>query len=103
MAWRRLYQRRPSMQPVRLRLAPVPDGVPAAAPFHYGRRALRTGRGMSTSNSAAPRTLGPGMVFAALFALVQRVPANLLRWILVLGRAPRARLPRRPGGVWLGI
>jgi membrane-associated phospholipid phosphatase len=49
---------------------------------------------MSTSNSAAPRTLGPGMVFAAFFALVQRVPANLLRWILVLVRRPRARLPR---------
>ena len=58
---------------------------------------------MNTTNSAAPRTLGPGMVFAALFALLQRVPVNLLRWIVVLGRAPRARPPRWPSGVWLGI
>ena len=56
---------------------------------------------MTTSNSAAPRTFGPGIVFAALFALVQRIPANLLRWIVVLGRAPRARPPRWPAGVWL--
>jgi membrane-associated phospholipid phosphatase len=69
----------------------------------YGRRALRTLRGMSTSNSAVPRTFGPGIVFAALFALVQRIPANLLRWIVVLGRAPRARPPRWPVGVWLAL
>jgi membrane-associated phospholipid phosphatase len=60
----------------------------------YGRRALRTGRGMSTSNNAAPRTLGPGIVFAALSALVQNIPANLLRWILVLVRSPRVPPPR---------
>ncbi len=58
---------------------------------------------MSTSNSAAPQTFGPGIVLAALFALVRRIPVNLLRWIVVLGRAPRARLPRWPGSFWLGI
>ena len=58
---------------------------------------------MTTSNSAAPRTFGPGIVFAALFALVQRIPANLLRWIVVLGRAPRARLPRWPVSFWLAV
>jgi membrane-associated phospholipid phosphatase len=58
---------------------------------------------MTTSNSAAPRTFGPGIVFAALFALVQRIPANLLRWIVVLWRAPRARLPRWPVSFWLAV
>jgi membrane-associated phospholipid phosphatase len=53
---------------------------------------------MSRSNSA--RTVWPAFFFAELSALIQRIPANLLRWIVVLGRAPRARLPRWPVSVW---
>jgi len=56
---------------------------------------------MSTSNGAVPRIVGPVFFFAALSALVQRIPANLLRWFVVLGRGPRARLPRWPVGIWL--
>jgi membrane-associated phospholipid phosphatase len=69
----------------------------------YGRRVLRTGKDMSTSNHAAPRTFAPGIVFAALWALVQRIPTNLARWIVVLLRAPRARPPYWPVGVWLAM
>jgi len=49
---------------------------------------------MSTSNSAAPRTVQTPTGLAALPALVLRIPANLLRWIVVLVRPPRARPPR---------
>ena len=51
---------------------------------------------MSTSNSAAPRTVQTPMALAALLALVRRIPVNLVRWIVVLVRPPRARLPRWP-------
>jgi membrane-associated phospholipid phosphatase len=49
---------------------------------------------MTTSNSAAPRSAWPGLSPAALLALLQRILTNLLHWILVLGRPPRARPPR---------
>lgn len=52
---------------------------------------------MSTSNSAAPPTLPTPAGLAALPALVLRIPTNLARWIAVLARAPRARLPRVDG------
>jgi membrane-associated phospholipid phosphatase len=58
---------------------------------------------MSTSNSAAPRTFGPAIVFAAVSTVVQRIPANLLRWILALVQPPRARSPRWPVGAWLAM
>ena len=48
---------------------------------------------MTTSNSAAPRSVWSGFGTAALLALLQRIPANLVHWILVLGRPPRARPP----------
>jgi membrane-associated phospholipid phosphatase len=69
----------------------------------YGRRVLQTGRGMSTSNDAAPRTFAPGIFFAALWALAQRIPANLTRWIMVLVRPPRARPPRWPVNAWVAL
>ncbi len=53
---------------------------------------------MTTSNSATPQSVWPGFSPAALLALAQRIPTNLVRWILVLGRPPRARLPRWSGG-----
>lgn len=56
---------------------------------------------MSTKDGAAPRTFGPGIVFAAVSTAVQRVPVNLLRWIAVLARSPRTRLPPWPAGAWL--
>ena len=49
---------------------------------------------MSTSNSAAPPTLRNPAGLAALPALVLRIPVNLVRWIAVLVRTPRARPPR---------
>ena len=53
---------------------------------------------MSTSNSAAPPTLQSPAGLAVLPALVLHIPVNLVRWIAVLVRAPRARLPRvNPG------
>jgi membrane-associated phospholipid phosphatase len=48
---------------------------------------------MTTSNSAAPRSVWSGFGPAALLALLQRIPTNLVHWILVLGRPPRARPP----------
>jgi membrane-associated phospholipid phosphatase len=56
---------------------------------------------MSTDNAAAPRTIGPRIAFAAASALVQRIPLNLLRWIMVLMRPPRARPPHWPARFWL--
>ena len=58
---------------------------------------------MSTSNNAARRTLGALIVFAALFAGLKRVGANLWQSILVLGRAPRAKLPRIGGGAVIAV
>ncbi len=58
---------------------------------------------MSTGNSAAPRTLGPTIVFGALFGGVQRMGINLWHSIVVLGRAPRAKLPRMRGGALVAI
>jgi membrane-associated phospholipid phosphatase len=58
---------------------------------------------MTTGNNAAPRTLTPGIAFAAVASAVQRVPANLVRWILALARAPRTRLPRWPARFWLAM
>ncbi len=48
---------------------------------------------MNTSNSAAARILAPG---TAIVAVAQRIPINLLRWIMVLLRPPRVRLPQWP-------
>jgi membrane-associated phospholipid phosphatase len=53
---------------------------------------------MSTGNSAAPRILAPGIAVAAV---AQRIPVNLLRWIAVLVRPPRVRLPHWPVSFWL--
>jgi membrane-associated phospholipid phosphatase len=53
---------------------------------------------MSTSNSAAPPTLRAPTGLAGLAAAVVRIPVNLVRWIAVLARAPRAKLPA-VGGV----
>ncbi len=58
---------------------------------------------MSTSNSAPSRTFGPAIVFAAFLGGVLRIGANLWQAILVLGRAPRARLPRVPVGALLAV
>jgi membrane-associated phospholipid phosphatase len=54
---------------------------------------------MSTNNGAVARIVG-STFFAAPSALVQRIAGNLLRWIAVLVRPPRARLPRWPVGAW---
>jgi membrane-associated phospholipid phosphatase len=58
---------------------------------------------MSTSNSASSRTFGPMIVFAAFFAGALRIASNLGQAILVLGRAPRARLPRVPVGALVAV
>jgi undecaprenyl-diphosphatase len=63
----------------------------------------RTGSDMSTSNGAAPRTSLPPIGRAGLGALAQRMATNLSRWIVVLGRAPRARPPRWSGGGLIAI
>ena len=55
---------------------------------------------MSTSNSAAPPTLQSPAGLAVLPALVLHIPVNLARWIAVLVRAPRARLPRISPGAF---
>jgi undecaprenyl-diphosphatase len=55
---------------------------------------------MSTSNSAAPPTLQSPAGLAVLPALVLHIPVNLVRWIAVLVRAPRARLPRVTPGAF---
>jgi undecaprenyl-diphosphatase len=49
---------------------------------------------MSTSNSAAPRTYGAAHIIAAVATGAQRIPANILRWILILARPPSVRPPR---------
>jgi membrane-associated phospholipid phosphatase len=64
---------------------------------------LRTGRAMNISNGAAPSSLPPAKGFAALSAPLRRIVDNLARWIVVLGRAPRARPPRWPAGTLLAI
>ena len=48
---------------------------------------------MSTSNSAAPPTLRAPTGLAGLAAPALRIPVNLVRWIAVLARGPRAQLP----------
>lgn len=48
---------------------------------------------MTTTNSAAPRSVRSGVGTDLLLALLQRIPVNLVRWLLVLGRPPRARPP----------
>ena len=58
---------------------------------------------MSTRNRGAPQTLGPTVVFGALFAAVQRIATNLWQSILVLGRAPRAKLPAVRGGALVAV
>jgi undecaprenyl-diphosphatase len=55
---------------------------------------------MSTSNSAAPPTLQSPAGLAVLPALVLHIPVNLVRWIAVLVRVPRARLPRISPGAF---
>ena len=56
---------------------------------------------MSTSNSAAPPTLRSPAGLAVLPALVLHIPVNLARWIAVLVRPPRARLPRIGPGAFV--
>jgi membrane-associated phospholipid phosphatase len=51
---------------------------------------------MTASNSAAPRTVWPA-------ALLQRTASNLLRWIMAIGRAPRARPPHWPAAATIAI
>jgi membrane-associated phospholipid phosphatase len=53
---------------------------------------------MSTGNGAAGRIFAPGTVAAAV---AQRIPANLLRWVVTLVRPPRVRLRYRPTSFWL--
>jgi membrane-associated phospholipid phosphatase len=48
---------------------------------------------MTRSNSAAPSTLRTPARAAGLGAVISRIPVNIVRWIAVLARAPRARLP----------
>jgi membrane-associated phospholipid phosphatase len=55
---------------------------------------------MSRSNSAAPSTLRNTAGLAALPALALRIPVNLVRWIAVMVRSPRARLPRVSTGAF---
>jgi undecaprenyl-diphosphatase len=64
---------------------------------------LRTGSGMSTSNGAAPRASLPPIGRPGLVALAQRIATNLLRWLVVLGRAPRARPSRWSVGGLIAI
>lgn len=56
---------------------------------------------MSTSNSAAPPTLRSPAGLAVLPALALHIPVNLARWIAVLVRSPRARLPRIGPGAFV--
>jgi membrane-associated phospholipid phosphatase len=56
---------------------------------------------MSADNTAARRTIGPRIAVAAATALVLRIPVNLLRWITMLVRPPRAPLPHWPASFWL--
>ena len=56
---------------------------------------------MSTSNSAAPPTLRSPAGLAVLPSLVLHIPVNLARWIAVLVRSPRARLPRIGPGAFV--
>jgi membrane-associated phospholipid phosphatase len=56
---------------------------------------------MSTSNSAAPPTLRAPTGLAGLAAAVVRIPVNLVRWIAVLARAPRAKLPAVGGAAYV--
>ena len=56
---------------------------------------------MSTSNRAAPPTLRSPAGLAVLPALVLHIPVNLARWIAVLVRSPRARLPRIGPGAFV--
>ena len=56
---------------------------------------------MSTSNSAAPPTLRAPTGLAGLAALGLRIPVNIVRWIAVLARAPRAPLPPVGGAAFV--
>jgi membrane-associated phospholipid phosphatase len=55
---------------------------------------------MSTTNSAAPPTLQSPAGLAVLPALALHIPVNLVRWIAVLMRTPRTRLPRVSPGAF---
>lgn len=57
---------------------------------------------MST-NSVTPRTSRSAIGLAGCVALVQRMAANLQRWIVALGRRPQARAPRWPAGAMVAI
>jgi undecaprenyl-diphosphatase len=57
---------------------------------------------MSTDSPAVPRTGGLWLAFASATVL-QRIPLNLLRWITVLVRPPRARPPHWPASFWLAM
>jgi len=59
---------------------------------------LRSGRRMSTSNGAAPRSSWPALGLAWLSTLAQRIAINLACWTVVLVRPPRVRAPP-----WRGI
>ncbi len=58
---------------------------------------------MSTSSSTSSRTFGPAIIFAALFAGALRIGTNLGQAILVIGRAPRAKLPRVRVGALIAV
>jgi membrane-associated phospholipid phosphatase len=60
---------------------------------------MRLGKDMSTSDSAAPRSLSP----AGFAALPPRIVTNLVRWIAVLVRKPRTHPPRWPVGAWVAL
>jgi undecaprenyl-diphosphatase len=51
---------------------------------------------MTAGNSAAPRVIRPA-------AFLQRTSANLLRWIVAIGRVPRARQPHWPAAATIAI
>ncbi len=58
---------------------------------------------MTTSNSAAPRSVWSAIGLTPLLAGLQRIPTNILRWAAVLGRPPKVRPPRWSAGATLAI
>lgn len=71
---------------------------PGVSVFTMVGAKARTGKGMSSGNSAASRNVSPAVGFTALATFARRVGTNLIRWIVILGRAPRRRPPRWPSG-----
>jgi len=62
-----------------------------------------TERGMSTSNGVVSRSFSSPIRPVGPLAVAQRIPANLSRWIVILGRAPRTQLPRPRAGALMLI